>query len=156
MTTGSQQLEPLRKRIRSLVNAKRRDMCWELGYFQVPMYVKDPAWEEPIKPYMLVCIDTTSRAVMGNPLLRNVASPEEFLSLLLSSMASPCLGESGPVLPRSVHLDNSAALKLLEKELGQLDIEFELVKQLPFLREFAGITEREFFSRQPGYTGRKH
>jgi hypothetical protein len=53
-------------------------------------------------------------------------------------------------------LDNAAALELLEKELDQLDIEFELVRQLPFLREFAGITEREFFSRQPGYTGRKH
>ena len=153
---SSQQLEPLRKRIRSLVNAKRRDMCWELGYFQVPMYVRDPAGEAPIKPYMLVCIDTASRAVMGNPLLRNVASPEEFLSLLVSSMASPCLGKSEPVLPRSVHLDDAAALELLEKELDQLDIEFELVRQLPFLREFAEITEREFLSRQAGYTGRKH
>ncbi len=153
---GTQQLEPLRKRIRSLVNAKRRDMRWELGYFQVPMYIKDPAREAPIKPYMLVCIDTASRAVMGNPLLRNVASPEEFLSLLVSSMESPCLGESEPVLPRSVHLDDAAALELLKKELDQLDIEFELVKQLPFLREFAEITEREFFSRQAGYTGRKH
>jgi hypothetical protein len=153
---SGQQLELLRKKIRSLVNAERRDMRWELGYYQVPMYAKDPAGEAPTKPYMLVCIDTTSRAVMGSPLLRNAVSPEEFLSLLVSSMESPCLGESGPVLPRSVHLDNSAALKLLEKELGQLDIKFELVKQLPFLREFAGITEREFFSRQPGYTGRKH
>ncbi len=153
---ASQQLEALRKRIRSLVNAKRRDMCWELGYLQVPMYVKVTAEEAPTKPYMLVCIDTASRAVMGNPLLSNVASPEEFLTLFVSSMESPCLGESGPVLPRSVHLDNAAALELLEKELDQLDIEFELVRQLPFLREFAEITEREFFSRQAGYTGRKH
>ncbi len=145
---ASQQLEALRKRIRSLVNAKRRDMCWELGYFQFPMHAKDPAGEAPTKPYMLVCIDTASRAVMANPLSRNLASPEEFLSLLVSSMAALCLGKSGPVLPRSVHLDNAAALELLEKELDQLDIEFELVRQLPFLREF--------FSHQAGYTGRKH
>jgi hypothetical protein len=65
-------------------------------------------------------------------------------------------GETGSVLPRSVQLNDSAALKLLRRELRNLAIEFRLVAELGFVQEFAGITEREFLSRRPGYTGRQN
>ena len=151
MTSSNKSLQPLRKRIQSLSDAERRDKCWEVGYFQAPMFVKEPGGS-PIKPYLLVCIDAVSRAVLGDQLLLDTPSPQEFLSLLVASMENPSVGTGAPVVPLSVHLDNSGAFKLLRDELGQLGVEVELVKRLPFLREFKGITEREFFSRQIGYT----
>ena len=152
MTSSNKSLQPLRKRIQSLSDVERRDNCWEVGYFQTPMFVKEPGGS-PINPYLLVCIDAVSRAVLGNQLLLDTPSPQEFLSLLVASMENPSVGTGAPIVPLSVHLDNSGAFKLLRDELGQLGVEVELVKRLPFLREFNGITEREFFSRQIGYTG---
>ena len=152
MTSSNKSLQPLRKRIQSLSDAERRDKCWEVGHSQAPMFVKEPGGS-PIKPYLLVCIDAVSRAVLGNQLLLETPSPQDFLSLLVASMENPSVGTGAPIVPLSVHLDNSGAFKLLRDELGQLSVEVELVKRLPFLREFNGITEREFFSRQLGYTG---
>ncbi len=152
MTSSNKSLEPLRKRIQSLSEADRRDKCWEVGYFQAAMFVKEPGGS-PIKPYMLVCIDTVSRAVLGNQLLLDTPSPQEFLTFLVATMENPGVGTGAPVVPLSVHLDNSGAFKLLRDELGQLGVEVELVKRLPFLREFKEISEREFFSPQLGYTG---
>ena len=154
MPSTKQSLEQLRQRIRSLVGAERRDMCWEIGYFQTPIAVKEPG-EAPFNPYMVVCIDTESRAVMGSDLLEEPPSPQDFLTLLVDSMEAPSVGKGGSVIPRSVRLKDSAALKLLETELNQLGTEFELVKALPFLREFAEITEREFFPRL-ARSGSKH
>jgi len=137
------------------MNAQRSDMCWELGYFQTPMFVKEPG-QTPTKPYMLVCIDTASRAIMGSDLLLDFPRPEDFLSLLVASMETPCVGNGSPVLPESVRLDDSTAFKLLGSKLGQLGVKFELVEQLSALREFKEIAERELFSRQLGYSGREN
>lgn len=118
------------------------------------MFVKEPG-ETPTKPYMLVCIDTASRAVMGSDLLLDLPRPEDFLSLLVASMETPCVGNRAPVLPESVRLDDSVVFKLLGSELRQLGVKLELVEQLPTLREFKQIAERELFSRQVGYSGGK-
>lgn len=61
MVTGNKHLRPLRRKLKALLNAGRSRMCWELGHFQTPMFVKEPG-ETPTKPHMLVCIDTTSMA----------------------------------------------------------------------------------------------
>jgi len=93
---------------------------------------------------------------MGSGLLLDLPRPEDFVSLLVASMETPCVGNGAPVLPESVRLDNSAAFELLGGELGQLGVRFELVEQLPALREFKEIAERELFSRQVGYSGREN
>jgi len=145
----------LRKRAALLPTAKRRDMCWEIGWFQVSMLVKEPG-EAPINPYLLVCIDTASRFVLGNLLLKDTPRPMDFLSLLVASMEAALPGEAGSVLPRSVQLNDSGALKLLRSELRGLGIDFQIVEELQFVREFARISEREFFSRRSGYAGHRN
>jgi hypothetical protein len=119
------------------------------------MFVKEPG-EAQTKPYMLVCIDTASRAIMGSDLLLTPPSPQDYLSLLVASMENPCVGISAPALPDSVCLDDSAVFKLLGSELEQLGVKFELVERLPALREFKEIAERELFSSQVGYSGREN
>ena len=152
MASGEKHLQSLRGRIPGLLNAERSHMCWELGHFQAPMFVKEPG-QTPTKPYMLVCIDTASRAVMGSDLLLDPPTPQDFLSLLVHSMEAPCVGSGAPALPDSVRLDDAAVFKLLGNELGQLSVRFELVEWLSALPEFKGIAERELFSRQAGYSG---
>jgi len=127
-------------------------MCWELGHFQTPMFVKESG-ERPTKPYMLVCIDTASRAIIGSNLLLDTPVPQDLLSLLLGSMEKPCVGIVAPILPQSVRVDDSAVFNLLRTELGQLCVKVELVEQLSALSEFKVIAERELFSRQAGYSG---
>ena len=112
--------------------------------------------EAPLRPYLLVCIDTESRAVMGSELSADTPSPKNYLSLLVTSMEAPCVDESDSVVPRSVRLAQAETVKLLKSELAQLSIEFELADQLPAIREFAEIAEGEFFSRQMGYAGGKN
>jgi Domain of unknown function (DUF6930) len=155
MGSGAKRLRSLRTRIQVLSNADRSHMCWELGHFQTPMFVKEPG-KSPSKPYMLVCIDTASRAIMGSDLLLDLPRPEDFLSLLVASMKNPCVGNGAPVLPESVDLEDSTVFKLLGSELGQLGVRFGLVEQLPALREFKEIAERELFSHQVGYSGREN
>ncbi len=138
--------------MRGLLNAERSHMCWELGHFQAPMFVQERE-KPPTKPYMLVCIDTASRAIMGSDLLADLPSPKDLLSVLVISMEKPCAGNGAPVLPATVRVDDSAVLKLLEGELGQLGVKFELDEGLSALREFKKIAERDFFSRQAGYSG---
>jgi hypothetical protein len=133
MTSGNKRLKTLRSRIQTLLNAQRSHMCWELGHFQTPMFVKEPG-KLPSKPYMLVCIDTASRAIMGSDLLLDLPHPEDFLFLLVASMEAPCVGTRTPILPESVYLDDSAAFRLLGSELGQLGVRCELVEDLPALR----------------------
>ena len=152
MATGNKHLGSLRRRIQALLNAERSHMCWELGHFQAPMFVKEPG-ETPTRPYMLVCIDTVSRAIMGSDLVLDTPTPQDFLSLLVHSMEAPCVGSGDSVRPESVRLDDSAVLDLLGSKLGELGVRFELVEHLPALREFKKIAERELFSRQPGYSG---
>ena len=134
------------------MNAERSHMCWELGCFQTPMFVKEPG-ETPTKPYMLVCIDTASRAIMGSDLVLDSPNPQDFLSLLVRSMEAPCVSSGDPVRPESVCSDDSAVFKLLGSKLGQLGVNFELVERLSALAEFKKIAERELFSRQQGYSG---
>jgi len=153
MATGNKHLRSLRRKIRALLNAERSHMCWELGHFQTPMFVKEPG-KTPTKPYMLVCIDTASLAIMGSDLLLDPPCPKDFLSLVVASMETICIGNGSPILPESVRLDDSAVFKLLGGALGQLGVRFELVERLSALREFKEIAERELFSRQPGYSGR--
>jgi hypothetical protein len=155
MATGKKHLDSLRKRIQNLLNADRSPMCWELGHFQAPMFIQESG-ETPTKPHFLVCIDTTSRAIMGNDLLRDPPSPQDLLSVLVVSMEKPGMVTGVPVLPESVRLDDSAVFELVGSELGQLGIKAELVKRLPALHEFKGIAERDFFSRQVGYSGGKN
>ena len=152
MASGEKHLKSLRRRIPDLLNAERSHMCWELGCFQTPMFVKEPG-ETPTKPYMLVCIDMASRALMGSDLLLDPPTPQDFLSLLVPSMEAPCVGSGAPVLPESVRLDDSAVFRLLGSELGRLGVKVELIERLPALPEFKEIAERELFSRQVGYSG---
>ena len=152
MASGKKNLNSLRKRIEDLLNIERSHMCWELGHFKAPMFIKEPG-ETPTNPYMLVCIDTESLAIMGNDLLRDSPSPQDLLTLLVVSMERPFLGISAAVLPESVHLDDSAALELVGNELGQLDVMVVLVKRLSALSEFEKIIERDLFSRHVGYLG---
>ena len=102
---------------------------------------------------MLACIDTASRAIMGSDLLLDLPCPEDFLSLLVATMETPCVGNGAPILPESIRLDNSAVFKLLGNELGQLGVKLELVERLSALREVKEIEERELFSHQVGYSG---
>ena len=155
MATGSKHLKSIQKRILSLVNIERSRMSWELGYFQTPMFIKEPG-ETPTKPYMLVCIDTASRFIMGSDLLLTPPSPRDYLSLLVATMETPCVGNGTPVLPESVRLEDSAVFKVLRRELGQLGVRFEVVERLSALLEFKEIAERELFSRQVGYSGREN
>ena len=155
MTLENHALDRLKERILSLRHVKPRDLCWELGNFQTPMLVKNPG-ETPLRPYLLVCIDTESRAVMGSALLGEVPSPKEHLSLLMTSMETPCVDQSNPVVPHSIRLNHPEALKLLKNELAQLSIKFEFANQLHVVREFAEIAERDFFSRQIGFAGGKN
>ena len=152
MTSGEKHLNSVRRRIPGLLNAERSHMCWELGHFQAPMFVKEPG-KTPAKPYMLVCIDTASRVVMGSDLLLDPPTPQDFLSLLVHSMEAPCVGSGVPVLRESVRLDDSTVCKLLGSELGRLGVKLELAERLSALREFKEIAERELFSRQVGYSG---
>ena len=103
---------------------------------------------------MLVCIDTASRAIMGNDLLREPPSPQDLLSVLVVSMEKPGMVTAVPVLPESVRMDDPAAFELVGSELGQLGLKVELVKRLSALHEFKEIAERDLFSRQLGYSGR--
>ena len=116
------------------------------------MFIQESG-ETPTKPYMLVCIDTASRAIMGNDLLRDPPSPQDLLSVLVVSMEKPGMGTGVPVLPESVRLDDPAAFELVGSELGQLGLKVELVKRLSALHEFKGIAERDFFSHHMGYSG---
>ena len=90
---------------------------------------------------------------MGSDLLLDPPTPQDFLSLLVHSMEAPCVGSGAPVLPDSVRVDDSTIFKLLEDELGQLGVRFELVELLSALPEFEEIAERELFSHQAGYSG---
>jgi hypothetical protein len=152
MTSRNKHLKSLRRRIPGLLNAKRSHMCWELGHFQAPMFIQESG-ETPTKPYMLVCIDTASRAIMGNDLLRDPPSPQDLLSVLVVSMERPGMVNGVPILPESVRLEDSAVFELVGSELGQLGLKVELVKRLSALREFKGIAERDFFSHHMGYSG---
>jgi hypothetical protein len=152
MAPGEKHLKALRRRIPDLLNAKRSHMCWELGHFQAPMFIQERG-ESPTKPHMLVCIDTASRAIMGNDLLRDPPSPQDLLSVLVVSMEKPGMVTGVPVLPESVRLDDSAVFELVGRELGQLGLKVELVKRLSALQEFKGIAERDFFSHHIGYSG---
>ena len=152
MVSGEKHLKSLRRRIPGLLNAERSRMCWELGHFQAPMFIKEPGGA-PTKPYMLVCIDTASRAIMGNDLLREPPSPQDLLSVLVVSMEKPGMVTAVPVLPESVRMDDPAAFELVGSELGQLGLKVELVKRLSALHEFKGIAERDFFSHHMGYSG---
>jgi Domain of unknown function (DUF6930) len=127
-------------------------MCWERGHFQTPMFVKEPG-ERPSKPYMLVCIDTASRAIVGSNLLLDTPVPQNLLSLILGSMEKPCVGTVAPIVPQSVRVDDSAVFNLLRTELGQRCVKVELVEQLSALSEFKEVAEHELFSRQAGYSG---
>jgi hypothetical protein len=42
MASGGKHLKSLRRRIPGLLNAERSHMCWELGYFQAPMFIQEP------------------------------------------------------------------------------------------------------------------
>lgn len=110
----------------------------------------------PTKPYMLVCIDTESLAIMGNELLRDPPSPQDLLSLIIASMEKPCVGRGVPVLPEKVQLEDSAVFELIESKLGPLGVKAELVRKFSSLPEFKKIMEREQFSKQPGYSGREN
>ncbi len=155
MRASKDSLNGLRKRIAPLREAKRHDMCWQMGWFKVPMFVKEPG-EAPLNPYLLVCIDTASRFVLGDLLLKETPRPEDYLSLLVASMEAPFPGDTGSARPRSVQLNDSAALRLLRREMGSLGIEFQLAEELRFVQEFAGISEREFFSQRLGFKGRQN
>jgi Domain of unknown function (DUF6930) len=155
MATGDKHLRPLRRRLQALLNAERSRMRWELGHFQTPMFVREPG-KTPTKPYMLVCIDTASRFLLASDLLLDAPVPQDFLSLIVSSMETRGVEGGAPVVPESVRLSDSAVCKLLDSELGQLGVKLELVEHLPALAEFKGIAEREFFSRQRGYSGGKN
>jgi hypothetical protein len=67
-------------------------------------------------------------------------------------MEKPLVGGGAPVLPQSVRLD--AVYELIERELEQLGIQVELVKQLPALHKFKKIIEHDLFSRQKEYAGK--
>ena len=153
MAPGEKQPKSLKRRISALLNAERSHMRWELGHFQAPMFIQEPG-DTPTKPYMLVCIDTASMAIMGNNLLPDPPSPQELLSVLVVSMEKPGMITDAPVLPESVRMDDPTVFDLVGSELGQLGIEVELVERLPALAEFKKIIEREWFSKQPGYSGR--
>src|ERR1019366_9085666 len=56
MASGKKNLNSLRKIIEDLLNIERSHMCWELGDFQAPIFIKEPGGT-PAKPYMLVCIE---------------------------------------------------------------------------------------------------
>ena len=152
MATGKKHLMSLSKRIQNLLNADRSPMCWELGHFQAPMFITEPG-RTPTKPYMLVCLDKSSTAIMGSDLVQDSPSPQDLLTLLIVSMENPLLGSGVPILPKSVHLDDPAALELLGNELGQLDVKVVLVKRLSALSEFEKIIQRDLFSRHVGYSG---
>jgi len=47
-----------------------------------------------------------------------------------------------------------AVYELIERELEQLGIQVELVKQLPALHKFKKIIEHDLFSRQKEYAGK--
>ena len=155
MAPGKKHLNSPRKRIQDLLNADRSHMCWELGHFQAPMFIREPG-ESPTKPYMLVCIDTASTVIMGSELLHDPPSPQDLLSLLIASMGKPLTGSGVPILPESIRLDDFATFELIEGELGQLDVKVELVKRLSALPEFKKIIEREWFSQQVGYSGNEN
>jgi hypothetical protein len=155
MTTGNKHLQSLRRKIQTLLNVEHSHMCWELGHFQTPMFLRESG-KTPTKPYMLVCIDTASMAIMGSNLLLDTPSPEDLLSLLVGSMERPCVGIIVPILPQSVRVDDSGVFDLLRNELGKLGVKVELVKRLPALLEFKGIAERELFSHQVGYSGARN
>ena len=152
MASGNKHLKSLRKRIGDLLNAERRPWCWELGHFQAPIFIQEPG-ETPIRPYMLVCIDTASQAIMGSDLLRDPPSPQDLLSLLVVSIENPLTGSGLSILPESVRLDDAAVFELIRSELEQLGVKVELVKRLSALAKFKRIVEREWFCRQVGYSG---
>ena len=152
MAPGEKHPKSLKRRISALLNAERGHMCWELGHFQAPMFIQE-AGETPTKPYLLVCIDRASRAIMGNELLRDPPSPQELLSVLVVSMEKPGMVTDVPVLPETVRFDDPAVFEMAGSELGQLGIKVELVKRLSALHEFKGIAERDFFSHHMGYSG---
>ena len=107
----------------------------------------------PTQPYMPVCIDKASMAIMGSDLLRDPPSPHGLLSLLVVSMEKPCVGTGAAVLPETVRLDDSALFELIGSEVGQLGVKVVLVKRLSALSEFEKIIERDLFSRHVGYLG---
>ena len=152
MATGKKHPKSLRRRIQDLLNAERSHMCWELGHFQAPIFIKELG-ETPTKPHMLVCIDTESVAIMGSELSRVPPSPQDLLTLLVVSMEKSFLGMSAAVLPESVRLDDPAVFELIGSKLGQLGVKAVLVQRLSALSEFMKIVERELFSRQVGYLG---
>ena len=152
MAPRKEHLKSVRKRIQNLLNAEPSRMSWELGHFQAPMFIQESGGT-PTKPYFLIRIDTASRAIMGNELLRDPPSPQELLSVLVVSMEKPGMVTGVPVLPESVRFDDPAVFELAGSELGQLGIKVKLVKRLSALHEFKGIAERDFFSHHIGYLG---
>ena len=152
MVTSNKHLRSLRRKIQALLVAEPTHMCWELGHFQTPMFVKEQG-ERPAKPYMLVCIDTASMAIIGSNLLLDSPSPQDLLSLLVTSVEKPCVGIVAPTLPQSVRVDDPAVFNLLRSELRELGVKVELVERLLGLLEFKAIAGRELFSNQVGYSG---
>src|ERR1039458_7034635 len=127
MASDGNELKSLRRRIRDLLNAEPSRMSWELGHFQAPMFIQESGGT-PTKPYFLICIDTASRAIMGNELLRDPPSPQELLSVLVVSRENPGMVTGVPVPPEAVRFDDPAVFELAGSELGQLGIKVELVK----------------------------
>lgn len=64
------------------------------------MLAKEPGGP-PTKSFMLVCIDSASRAAMGSGLLRDAPSPQDLLTMLVASMENPCLATEAPVATES-------------------------------------------------------
>ena len=101
MATDKKHLMSLRRRIQNLLNADRSPMCWEIGHFQAPIFIKEPGGT-PAKPHMLVCIDTESLAIMGSDLVQDSPSPQDLLKLLIVSMENPLLGTGSTLLPDGI------------------------------------------------------
>lgn len=117
------------------------------------MFVKEPG-KPPSKPYMLVCIDAESGFLLASDLQLDPPVPQDFLSLIVSSMETRGVSGGAPIRPKSVRVNDAAVFGLLTKELAPLNLKLELVTRLSALHEFQGIAERELFSRRPGYSGR--
>jgi hypothetical protein len=132
--------------MQKLMNADRSPMCWELGHFQAPRFATKPS-PTPARPYMLVCLDKASTAIMGCDRVQTSPSSQDLLTLLIASMENPLLG-GVPVLPTSVHLDDPRALEPIRTELGELSVKVSLVKRLSGLHEFKKIVGLALFSRR--------
>jgi nitroreductase len=120
MARGRKHFEALRKRIHGLSNAERSHMCWELGHFQAPLFIQEPG-EVPTKPYLLVCIDTASRAIMlYDPHRRALVSENDFLGPISLGCAMENMWLMAVSLGIGVHIVSSQSEKGTEKEIKKL------------------------------------